>query len=208
VRRSSREVQSKRPLAAVAASVNARMRRPLIAAIAALVVPVGLGNIDAHAASPGAPTRGAAQAVFRAFWTGGLAIHAHNAQAQGVPAVLDSARIYPGLDDLQYCAQGWHVILLGNFDDPALYGGNEGLFDYLSTTDIRFALDGVPLATERGAITRLTNPTDVGEAFGVQFGAFLPPGSLTVGSHQIQTTGIDPVYGDFAFTTAFTVIAC
>jgi hypothetical protein len=208
VRRSSREVQSKRALAAVAAWVNARMRRPRIAALVASMVLVGLGNIDAHAASPGAPTQGAAQAVFQAFWTGGLAIQAHNAQAQGVPGVLDSARIYPGVDDLEYCAQGWHVILLGLFDDPAFFGGNEGLFEYLSTTDIRFALDGVPLATERGAIKRVTNPTVIAEAFGVQFGAFLPPGSLTVGSHLVETTIIDPVYGDFAFTTTFTVVAC
>jgi hypothetical protein len=208
VRLPSQEVQSKRALAAVAASVNARLRRPWVAAIVASVVLVGLGTIDAHAASPGAPTRGAAQAVFQAFWTGGSAIHARNAQAQGVPAVLDSARIYPGLDNLEYCDQGWHVILLGNFDDPAAFGGNQGLFDYLSATDIRFALDGVPLATERGAIKRVTNPTEVAEAFGVQFGAFLPPGSLTVGSHALQTSGIDPVYGDFAFTTTFTVVSC
>ena len=154
--------------------------------------------------------------IFQGFFTGGSAIRAHNHQASGVPGVPgettpDGARIYPLLDDLQYCDDGWHVVLLGYFDDPAFYaGGNKELFDFLSAVDIRFALDGVPLTTERTAIKRLahTDPAFVEEAFVVGFGAFLPPGSLSLGPHELLTTQHVPEFGDEEFVTPFTVISC
>lgn len=149
--------------------------------------------------------------MFQAFDTGGSAIRAHNHLAEGVPAVLDVARIYPGVDGAEYCAQGWHVILLGIFDDPALFpDGNKGLFDYLNTVDIRYVLDGVPLETERTAIKRLTHPDPafIADGFAVGFGAFLPPGALSVGSHELLTFISDPVFGDFDFPVGFTVVSC
>ena len=78
------------------------------------------------------------------------------------------------------------MVSLGVFDDPAFFGGNEGLFDYLSAVDVQFVLDGVPLPTERTAIKRVahTDPAFLEEAFGVGFGAFLPPGTLYVGTHS------------------------
>ena len=102
------------------------------------------------------------------------------------------------------------MIRLGIFDDPAFYGGNSGLFDYLAAVDIRFVLDGVSLATERTAIKRLAQiPREfLADAFGVAFGAFLPPGALSLGQHTIHTTIIDPLYGDFEFDTPFTVVSC
>jgi hypothetical protein len=42
----------------------------------------------------------------------------------------------------------------------------------------------------------------------VTFGAFLAPGSLSLGSHEIKTSIHDPVFGDGEFTTPFSVIAC
>jgi hypothetical protein len=194
---------------------TAGTRRLLVAVVAAAVL-VGLGSTGSYAASPGGPTQGDAQGIFRAFFTGGSAIRAHNHQASGVPGVPgettpDGARIYPLLDDLQYCDDGWHVVLLGYFDDPAFYaGGNKELFDFLSAVDIRFALDGVPLTTERTAIKRLahTDPAFVEEAFVVAFGAFLPPGSLSLGPHELLTTQHVPEFGDEEFVTPFTVISC
>jgi hypothetical protein len=194
---------------------TAGTRRLLVAVVAAAVL-VGFGSPGSYAASPGGPTRGDAQGIFQAFFTGGSAIRAHNHQASGVPGVPgettpDGARIYPLLDDLQYCDDGWHVVLLGYFDDPAFYaGGNKELFDFLSAVDIRFALDGVPLTTERTAIKRLahTDPAFVEEAFVVGFGAFLPPGSLSLGPHELLTTQHVPEFGDEEFVTPFTVIPC
>ena len=192
-----------------------RIRRLLVPALVCAVAVVALGSSITSAAAPGGPTRGEAQGVFQAFFTGGSAIRAHNPSAEGVPGVPgettpDGARIYPGLEGLEYCAPGWHVILLGLFDDPALFGGNKELFDYLSSVDLRFVLDGVPLETKRTAIKRIAHPDPafIDEAFVVGFGAFLPPGTLSVGTHQVQTIIHDPVFGDFDFTTGFTVVPC
>ena len=189
---------------------QASIRRLLVVTLAGAVALCALGSARSYAASPGAPTRGDARGVFQAFFTGGSAIRAHNHLAEGVPGKLYDARIYPGLDDLEYCDRGWHVILLGYFDDPAFFGGNRGLFDFLSATDLRFVLDGVPLETERTAIKRLTHPDPafLDRGFAVGFGAFLAPGALSVGAHQVQTIGHDPLFGDFDFTTPFTVVSC
>ena len=200
-----------RAVAATAASANARTRRFLVGAVAASVALVALGSTVSYAASPGAPTRGAAEGVFQAFFSGGSAIRAHNHLAQGAPAMPFFARIYAGEDGLEYCAPGWHVIHLGFFDDPAFFpDGNKGLFDYLSAIDVRYVLDGVPLETERTAIKRLTfpNPDFIDEAFAFAVGAFLPPGSLSIGTHQLQTFIEDPVFGDEDFTISFTVVPC
>ena len=194
----------------------ARFRRILVAAVAGAMAAGALLTTVSHAAPAGGPTRGDAQGVFQAFFSGGSAIRAHNPLAAGVPGVPvettpDGARIYPGIDGLEYCEQGWHVVLLGLFDDPALYaGGNRELFDVLSASAIQFELDGDPLETERTAVKRLSHPDPafVEDAFAVGFGAFLAPGDLDVGTHQLQTFIEDPVFGDFDFTIGFTVVAC
>ena len=214
MRQTSRDGQPRRSLAAATASVGDGIRRFVVTAVAAVIL-VAVGSTSSYAASPGAPTRGDAQGIFQAFFSGGSAIRAHNHLAEGVPGVPgettpDGARIYPLLDDLEYCEQGWHVILLGAFGDPAFFGGNKELFDWLSAIDIRFVLDGVPLQTERTAIKRIahTDPAFVEEAFVVGFGAFLPPGTLSVGTHELRTFIHDPVFGDEDFATPFTVVSC
>jgi hypothetical protein len=124
--------------AAASERVDDRIRRLLIVALAAVVAVVALGNTMSQAASPGGPTRGDAEGIFQAFFSGGTAIRAHTHLAEGVPGVPaettpDGARIHPLLDDLGYCDESWHVVLLGAFDDPAFYvGGNRELFDYLA----------------------------------------------------------------------------
>jgi hypothetical protein len=216
VRQINRVGQMNRSLAAASASGLGAMRRVLVAVVAVAILVGFDGTGGAYAATPGAPTRGDAQGIFQAFFTGGSAIRAHNHEASGVPGVPaettpDGARIYPLLDDLQYCDQGWHVVLLGFFDDPAFYaGGNKELFDLLSAVDVRFTLDGIPLPTERTAIKRLahTDPAFIEEAFFVGFGAFLPPGALSLGTHELHTFQHDPVFGDEQFVTPFTVVAC
>ena len=113
-----------------------------------------LGSTLAYAAPPAGPTRGEANAAFQSNFTGGFAIRTHNFEANGAPGgpaipTPDSARIYPGEPDLEYCAQGWHVITLGVFDEVR---------QSLSTVDLQFALDGVALQTERTAIKKLQHP--------------------------------------------------
>jgi hypothetical protein len=193
------------------------IRRLLPAVLVGGVFLAALGGTSAFAASPGAQTRGDAQAAFEAFFTGGASIRAHNPNAEGAPGVpveppLDSARIYPGLDDVEYCEQGWHVVMLGIFDDPAAYpGGKQQLVDDLSSVDMQFLIDGVPLEMDRTAIKRIQHPPpDISEVplIVLNFGAFLPPGSLSVGTHELRTIVHDPVFGDADFTITFSVVLC
>jgi hypothetical protein len=154
------------------------------------------------------------RSVFQAFWTGGSAILGHNHLAEGVPgaftATPDGPRIDPTGDGLVYCTQGWHVVSLALFDDPTFYGGNNQLFAFLSSLGMQFVLDGVPLTVQRTAIKRVAdNPPDIGGvAYGIGFGAFLPPGALSPGTHQLQTFIHDPVNGDFNFQIGCTGVSC
>ena len=185
-------------------------------ALAGMVL-VAAGSTVAHAASPGAQTRGDAQAQFESFFTGGASIRVHNPEAQGVPGVpgeppLDSARIYPLLDGVEYCQDGWHVVVLGTFDDPTFYeGGQHELRDLLSQIEMQFFVDGVPLETQSTAIKRFQQPLPEFYEFPLlvrTFGAFLPPGSLALGTHELRTLVDDPVFGDFELTVSFTVVPC
>ena len=81
----------------------------------------------------------------------------------------------------------------------------------LSAVDIQFALDGVSLQTKRTAIKKLQHPfPDFSEnpLWAVTFGAFLAPGSLSLGNHEIKSSTHHPEFGDEEFTTPFSVIAC
>jgi len=87
------------------------------------------GSTGSYAPSPGAPTLGDAQGIFQASFTGGSAIRAHNhlaAGVTGVPVNTNGARIYPLLDNLEYCQQGWHVVDLLIFDDRGFFGRQPG----------------------------------------------------------------------------------
>lgn len=212
-----REDQLKRSLAASAARAHDRIRRRLGVAVVAAMAVVALGATTSYAASPGAQTRGDAQAQFEAFFTGGMSIRLSNPEAQGVPGVpieppLDSARIYPLLDGVEYCQGGWHVVMLGIFDDPTLYaGGKQELRALLSAVTNEFILDGVPLEVKRTAIKRFQHPPpEFSEVPFIVFtdGAFLPPGSLTLGTHELRTLQTDPVFGDSELTVSFTVVTC
>jgi hypothetical protein len=180
-----------------------RPRRLLLTAVMSAACALLLGSTQAYAAPPAGPTRGEANAVFQSNFTGGFAIRTHNFEAQGAPGgpaipTPDSARIYPGEPDLEYCAQGWHVITLGVFSEVR---------QSLAAEDEQFALDGVSLQTERTAIKKLQHPfPDFSEnpLWAVTFGTFLPPGSLSLGSHEIETTSAD----GSVLTTPFSVISC
>jgi hypothetical protein len=51
-------------------------------------------------------------------------------------------------------------------------------------------------------------PAFLEDAFGVAFGAFLPPGALSLGTHELRTFIQDPVFGDEDFATPFTIVSC
>jgi hypothetical protein len=189
--------------------------RPLLAALVGAALIVGAGTTSASGAPTQSPTQGDAQAAFQAFFAGGSAIRAHNPLAGGVPGVPvdpppDSARIYPFADGAEYC-DGWHVIMLAGFGDAAAFpGGNAELFGFLSEVDIRFVLDGVPLETEQTSIRRSPHPEpefSENPLMAVTFGAFMAPGAISVGTHELRTTYHEPGF-DVEFTISFSVVAC
>jgi hypothetical protein len=168
---------------------------------------VGVGS--PAGASPPARSRGAAQAVFQAGGTGGLAI-LFRSHGLGVPRGQretgdpDAVRINPLRRNFQYCASGWHLISLNVGDDAEFYDDKQALFDSLASVDVTFRLDGVPLTTERTAIKR--NTVDGGYWVGV--GTLVRPGTLTVGSHSLTTAVVHPIWGTDEFSVRFNVLSC
>jgi hypothetical protein len=187
-----------------------RSGRKSALAVVGAVVAVALSMAFPSQALAG-PTRGDAQATFEAFFTGGSAIRLHNPLAKGAPGVPfsapDSARIFALFDNVAYCQEGWHVIVLSVFDDPSFYSSRNELRAYLSSLSQEFVLDGVPLEVETTSVKEFPlfslNPLMV-----VNFGAFLAPGALSLGTHELQSINHDPVFGDFELTVSFTAVAC
>lgn len=151
--------------------------------------------------------------MFRGILSGGTAILAHNGEAQGAPAQItatqDGVRINPLLDGLTYCQQGWHLIALSIVGDVASFDSKKALFADLAAADIQFRLDGssVPLEMQRTAITRVNIPA-FENAFGVNFGAFLPPGSLDLGQHELETTVVLAGFPAVTETINLFVVSC
>jgi len=191
------------------------LRRLLLAALVGAALLAGAATAPASGATAGSATRGDAEAAFQAFIAGGSAIRAHNPLANGAPGVPadpppDSARIYPAADGAVYC-DGWHVVMLVGFGDPTAFaGGNAELFDFLSEVDIRFVLDGVPLETERTSVRRFPHPEPEffeNPQMAVTVGAFMAPGELALGSHELRTSYHEPGF-DLEFTIGFRVVTC
>ena len=186
--------------------------RALTGFVVALVVVFGT-NV-AQASAP-ARTRGDAQAVFEAGFTGGFNINIlHNSDANGAPKGIlptgdpQDVRVYPFSEDASYCASGWHVLNFNTGDNLAFYESRTVLNEYLATVDILYELDGTLVETQRTAVKYAVFGTEDPGWLWFSVGALLPPGTLTVGAHELTTTFIDPIFGDFTFTVDFDVLPC
>jgi hypothetical protein len=115
----------------------------------------------------------------------------------------EDVRIYPANDDREYCGSGWHVVSFHGFDLVENFPDTQSLFDALESVEMSFELDGVPLETRRTAIKNLGVHV---YQFGV--GSLLPPGTLTVGTHELHTLSTSSFYETEDFTTEFTVLPC
>jgi hypothetical protein len=192
--------------------IRDRMRFAGVVFMAAAVA-MGVAGTVAQSASPGGPTRGDARAVFEASLNAGLAIRAHNPDAHGAPGQLlateEGVRIDPLADSgRRYCSNGWHVISLALFEQTSSFaGGKKELADLLAASEIRFVLDGRALEVQRTAL-KPVGFASVEDAFGVNFGAFLPPGSVSLGTHDLQWTVSPPGFEDSTATLSFIVISC
>jgi hypothetical protein len=178
------------------------------------VLLLALGASVGHALTDGGATRGEADAVFRAALTGGGAIVVHQPVAQGAPLRFfegspDGVRIRPFGSFAEYCAPGWHVIMVAWVEDPADWGGKSAALAVLASLDVSFVLDGVPLDAVRSQTTAVKGaPFGIDHpVVGVSLGAFLPPGSVSLGTHILEST---TTIGPFTFTdtVSFSFVTC
>lgn len=184
-------------------TANRRVRL-YVAALAVALLTI-IGGSPASATSPGR-TKGDAQAVFNALMGALYATSALNPQGtpHGTPEGAPGEGIPPGSQEdvrilpiqrtsqsASFCASGWHVISLPILSLLEDYEDYNDLVADLSLIDIQFVWDGLPLEEQRTAIKRYNHPI-FDDAFGFNTGAFMPPGSLTVGTHTLTTTLVDP----------------
>lgn len=190
-----------------------QMKFRSLACLAATSFLLMVGAPLAHA-DPPVRTRGDAQAVFQAGFTGGTNINIlRNANGHGAPTGIlptgdpQDVRIYPFAEDAAYCASGWHVLNFFTGDFVDAYDSRQELVSSLASVDILYELDGTPLQTQRTALKHVLLG-DEDPFVGFSVGALLPPGTLMVGDHQLTTTFIDPIYGDFTVTVDLEVLPC
>ena len=146
-------------------------------------------------------TRGDAQAILNAFGTGGRVILRRQGEtAEAAPADFfgshGSIRPYEGSpwDGRHFCAEDWHVILVGWVD------GGDASFDHrqaqavLDPVTVSFTLDGVALETIRTPIKPFNDPEPFGleRAWYFQQGKVMAPDGLSVGQHELSARFTSP----------------
>lgn len=199
--------------------LRARTRRGrLLVAAAAVALLAALAGSPASAATV-ARTEGDARAAFEALGPAGFTLNRlvnPEASPNGAPGGGETTggpedvRIYPNAPS-RYCATGWHVISVSWWESAADWETREDMLAFLSTVDIQYEWDGMPLVGERTAIKRLNNfDSELGDAFWMSFGAFMPPGSLTVGKHTLTQTWTIGMYPQFNGTDSVkvTILPC
>ncbi len=180
--------------------------------VAAVVV---LFGTNVAQASPKARTRGDAQAVFQAGFTAGTNINVlHNSDANGTPKGIlptgdpQDVRIYPFTEeDASYCGSGWHVLNFNTGDNLQFYESRKQLVETLALVDIIYELDGTRVETQRTALKEENWGSDEEQWLWFSVGALLPPGTLTVGAHELTTSFVGPLF-EFTFTVHFDVLPC
>ena len=186
-----------------------RVRKRLLVAVFVATVGLTVGGGAAHADTVPGPTLGEARAVFEAGFAGGAAIIVHSNSIHGAPAQIAPSATGPRITPLrpfEYCGAGWHVIAVAGFafatDFP---GGKQEMADFMAGVSMHYLLDGHALETQR---TALKPALGLPDAFAVTFGAFLAPGTLTVGVHQLVTTVVASGEPDEVTQTEFTIVNC
>ena len=145
--------------------------------------------------------RGDAEAVLNAFGTGGTVIlRRAGERAEGAPADVlgshGSIRPFSGSpwDGRHYCAEDWHVILVGWVD------GGDASYDHqrakvaFDPVEISFTLDGAALATTRTPIKPFNDAQRFGleRAWYFQQGKVIAPDDLHPGQHELSVRVTDP----------------
>ena len=146
--------------------------------------------------------RGKAEAVFHTGFTGGLRSH-HGAPADPNRKVTIKPFEEQGVS--HYCAEDWHVILLGlnvseEDDGVTTVGEAKKLF---APTVMAFVLDGEPFETTRLPVRPLLrDPPE--KVFVLSQGRVVGPDELAVGSHTLSVTVENDPDPEFAETYTLT----
>jgi len=172
-----------------------------MAVIGLMALATAGGGLATAGASADRVSRGEAVAVFNAFGTGRLALLHHGA-GHGAPADtagLANIRPISGVfEGRHFCAEDWHVLSLAT-----IAGGTESYTvqdakALLDATTVVLSLDGVPLATRRTPVKRLTFPEvffDDEEVYLINVGAIVSPEALSVGVHTLSYVRTSPDEG-------------
>jgi hypothetical protein len=146
--------------------------------------------------------RGKAEAVFHTGFTGGLR------SGHGAPADPDRKVTIKPFEEAgvsHYCAEDWHVILLGLGVDEATEGVTSvGEATRLFTpTVMTFVLDGKPFETTRLPVKPLLRKPPE-KVFVLVQGRVVGPDELAVGSHTLSVTVENDPDPEFAETYTMT----
>ena len=150
-------------------------------------------------------TRGDAEAVLNAFGTGGRVISANGRTVDAGPVDFlgshGSIRPYEGSpwDGGHFCADDWHVILVGWVDGGDDTFDRQRAEDVIGPVTVSFTLDGDALETTRTPIKPFMNPSAFGleRAWYFQQGKIMSPDDLSLGQHQLSARFTDPITGVF-----------
>ena len=178
-------------------------KRAILSGLAALaLIVVVAGPV---AAAGGRITKGDVTAAFQARTTGAYINMLHGHLTPAPVRGLQHGRI-SSFGDSVNCSTDWHyfgVTLLGE-------GGHQAAAAFLGTVAISFKVDGTPLA----GTTRLPIKPFVGTGirgqFGVSVGKLIPPGSISLGDHTLETVIAVPGFDvqDYLVTFTLTPDAC
>jgi hypothetical protein len=161
-------------------------------------------------------TQGDVVSVLNASFTGGrviISLPGGTAGFYAAPADFygsnGAIRPFSAWDGMHLCVEDWHVLLMSIYDGGDTSYTIQDAMSYFSQLNTTFYLDGNPVQTTSTPIKRFLNPTHYGYdvAYGLNSGAIMAPGDLSVGQHTFQVNIIDPVYGNVTLAITFYVDA-
>jgi hypothetical protein len=181
-------------------------RRAIASAIAALaLIVVVAAPVAAATPAGGRITKGDVTAAFQARTNAAYINIVHGHLTPAPVRGLQHGRINPFVDSVN-CSTDWHyfgVTLLGD-------GGHQAAAAFLATVAISFQVDGTPLAGTRRLPIKPFVGTGISGEFGVSVGKLIPPGSLALGNHTLETVISVQGYAvqDYLVTFTLTPDAC
>lgn len=163
---------------------------------------------QAHATPPSVVTRGDAEVIFNAAYTGCGAIMAQGNLHEGQPCedwLRAQLRLFADLPTQHYCVDDWHVDRITDVETSR---------ESAPAFDATFTIDGQPLATQRTPV-KPVNPNNQaafvaqfgpGTYYWVNVGTILPPSALGVGIHTSHFEAFAPS-GTQTFDRTFEIVA-